>query len=124
MQCTCFKQRKQNAGGGGDAPDTANSSDRIPDNHAMEGWYEDLGIIEPDDNPLSCLVDEEDEAGNGRPKMCFFVAPVDPRLAVSRSQVEQVEMQPTAAGCYASTLGKCTANLHRNLPRAPRRTFL
>lgn len=45
----------------------------------------DLGIVEPDDDPLSCLADEEDEAGRGgrrRPTGRALVEPVDPSLPV------------------------------------------
>ena len=45
----------------------------------------DLGVVEPDDDPLSCLADEEGDAGGGnggRPPMRLLVAPVDPKLAV------------------------------------------
>eukprot|EP00904_Undaria_pinnatifida_P005226 jgi/Undpi1/1833/HiC_scaffold_12.g05220.m1 len=44
----------------------------------------DLGVVEPDDDPLSCLADEEGDAGGGnggRPPMRLLVAPVDPKLA-------------------------------------------
>lgn len=52
------------------------------------GLYYNLGVIEPNDDPLSCLVDEEGEGaerGMGwcRPPMRLLVAPVDPRVAVS-----------------------------------------
>lgn len=53
------------------------------DNQRIGGVFRDLGIVEPDDDPLSCLADEEEIAGGGRPEMRFLVAPVDPELAVS-----------------------------------------
>lgn len=47
--------------------------------------FHDLGIVEPDDDPLSCLADEENGVGDG-PRMRFLVEEVDPKLAVSGLQ--------------------------------------
>lgn len=53
---------------------------------AVGGSGGDLGLVEPDDDPLSCLADEEGGTGGGgggRPPMRLLVAPVDSKLAVS-----------------------------------------
>ena len=50
------------------------------------GLIGDFDVVEPDEDPLSCLKEEEGEAGGGRggrPSMRRLVAPVDPNLAVS-----------------------------------------
>lgn len=51
----------------------------------QSGLFFDLGIVEPDDNPLSYLEEEEGRGGRGRPPRRPLVAPVDPKLAVSQA---------------------------------------
>lgn len=76
-------QRKEKSSDGGEQPEnTHEEASGIP---GREGLFHDLGIVEPDDDPLSCLADEENDVG-GRPKMRFLVEQVDPKLAVSGSQ--------------------------------------
>ena len=61
---------------------------------AVGGLVQDLGVVDPDDDPLSCLKDEEGEAGSGRgrrPPMRRLVAPVDPKLAVSSRAINCCE---------------------------------
>jgi len=65
---------------------------------AREGLFRDLGIVEPDDNPLSCLADEENSDGRGRPQMRFLVAPVDPKLAVSGLRCETHRLRISTLG--------------------------
>lgn len=77
-------QRKDKGGDGSKTSEAAHAG--ISNNGALLGGvYRDLDIIEPDDDPLSCLADEEDSAGGNKSKMRFLVAPVDPELAVSYS---------------------------------------
>lgn len=54
-------------------------------NYILGGLFHDLGVVEPDDDPLAYVVDEEKSefGGKGRPAWRPLVAPVDPKLAVS-----------------------------------------
>lgn len=81
----CKTQRKDKDKGGDEDETPEPVQPGTAGNRVIGGLFRDLGIVEPDDNPLSCLADEEDVAGGRRPKMRFLVAPVDPELAVSYS---------------------------------------
>lgn len=50
-----------------------------------KGLFDDIGVVEPDDNPLSCLVEEEEAglSGKERPPRRPLVTPVEPELLVS-----------------------------------------
>lgn len=72
-------QRKEKGSDESERPETnQEETSGIP---GREGLFHDLGIVEPDDDPLSCLADEENSVGAG-PRMRFLVEQVDPKLAV------------------------------------------
>lgn len=53
------------------------------------GLIRDLGVVEPDDDPLSCLADEQPTGDTGkerRPPRRPLVADVDPRLEVRKKR--------------------------------------
>lgn len=77
----CTSQRRDKPANEGGTPGAVQAG--TADNRETGRLFRDLGIVEPDDDPLSCLADEVDDAGGGRPNMRFLVAPVDPELAVS-----------------------------------------
>lgn len=60
-----------------------------PESDSRQGLYQKLCIVEPDDDPLSCLLDEEhhtdrsNDRSKGRYPRRLLVAAVDPALAVS-----------------------------------------
>eukprot|EP00903_Cladosiphon_okamuranus_P005962 g5886.t1 len=79
-------KRKEKVGDEGEAPGELGQAGAAH-TQRVGGMFRDLGIIEPDDDPLSCLADEEDGAGRGSPKMKFLVAPVDPELAAREKKL-------------------------------------
>ena len=93
------KQRQDKGGDEEGKTSAAVAQAGAADNQRVGGVFRDLCIVEPDDDPLSCLADEEGSTGGGRPKMRFLVAPVNPELAVSQSGRDRVSSIQGCRGC-------------------------
>lgn len=66
-----------------------------------------VDVVEPDEDPLSCLKEEEGEAGGGPgggPSMRRLVTPVDPKLAVSSQAINSVIISTYFISMFATRL--------------------